>query len=64
MNTADSKEKEEEGDDNNNENEIVEEDDIYSEHINIYNKTEFELENVIQFFFNKEILERVKFWPK
>ena len=26
----------------------------------VYNKTEFELENVIQFFVNKEILEKVK----
>ncbi len=35
-----------------------------SEHINIYKKEEFELENVLNFFLKKEIFEKFKFYPK
>ena len=35
-----------------------------SEHINIYKKEEFELENVLNFFLNKAIFEKYKFCPK
>ena len=34
------------------------------ENIKIYNKQEFVLENTINFFFNKDIFEKVKFCPK
>ena len=35
-----------------------------SEQLNIYKKEEFELENILNFFLKKEILEKFKFCPK
>ena len=54
------RESEEEENDNESLNEVEEDE----ENITIYNKKEFELENVIKFFFNKDIFEKVKFCPK
>ena len=45
-------------------NENVGEEEEDDENITIYNKKEFELENVIKFMFNKDIFEKVKFCPK
>ena len=50
-------EEEKNGEDNENENDREEEE----ENINLYNKQEFELENIISFIFNKDIFEKVKF---
>ena len=55
-------EPEEEKKDEDNENESDGEEE--EENINLYNKQEFELENIINFFFNKVIFEKVKFCPK
>ena len=57
---SESEEKEEEKKINENDGEEEEDD----ENITIYNKKEFELENVIKFMFNKDIFEKVKFCPK
>ena len=60
---SESEEKEEEEEEKKiNENVGEEEED--DENITIYNKKEFELENVIKFMFNKDIFEKVKFCPK
>ena len=48
-------EPEEENEEEEHRNESDEEDE--DENINLYNKQEFELENIISFFFNKEILK-------
>ena len=55
-------EPEEENEEEEHRNESDEED--VDENINLYNKQEFELENIINFFFNKIIFEKVKFCPK
>ena len=53
---------EEENEEEKNENESDGEEE--EGNINLYNKQEFELENKISFFFNKNIVEKVKFCPK
>ena len=53
---------EDENDEEENENESDAEEE--EENINLYIKKEFELENIISFFFNKNIFENVKFCPK
>ena len=55
-------EPEEENEEKEHLNESDEEDE--DENINLYNKQEFELENIINFSFNKVIFEKVKFCPK
>jgi formylmethanofuran dehydrogenase subunit E len=55
-------EPEEENEEEEDRNESDEEDE--DENIKLYNKQEFELENIINFFFNKVIFEKVKFCPK
>ena len=57
---SESEEKEEE-EEKEQDNENVGEEEEDDENITIYNKKEFELENVIKFMFNKDIFEKVKF---
>ena len=59
LNKIDSEEENEE-EEHENESDSEEE----NENITIYNKQEVQLENVIKFFFNKDILEKVKFCTK
>ena len=46
------------------ENESEEEDDVDNSQLDIYNKEDFELDNVINFFFQKEMLSKVQYCPK
>ena len=47
-----------------NENESEEEDQEAQNKDNIYNKNDFTLDKLMAFFFNNEVLARVKFCPK
>ena len=46
------------------ENESEEEDDVDNAQLNIYNKKDFELDKVLNFFFQNEILSKVQYCPK
>ena len=54
----------EDADEEEHENESEEEDEENNNEINIYNKNDFQLEKVLTFFFNKDIISKVQFCPQ